>query len=188
MVVPETQDRINAACDTGPLISALQCSAVELLKRYLARLYITRLEQVELERHGWGHEIDALIEDGFVTIASDLDLAEREQAQNLAHRIAVHPLSGSSDPAQHLPEAEMLVVSLRPQLRCRIVLLDEKAARAIALEIGLRVTGFPGILARAGLDGLLTKSDIRKLLASCQRQGTHYSDALITYVAETYGR
>lgn len=117
-----------------------------------------------------------------------VNVAEREQAQNLAHRIAVHPLSGSSDPARHLPEAEMLVVSLRPELRCRIVLLDEKAARAIALEIGLRVTGFPGILARAGLDGLLTKSDIRKLLTSCQQQGTHYSDALITYVAETYGR
>jgi len=82
----------------------------------------------------------------------------------------------------------MLVISLRPELHCRIVLLDEKAARAVAMEIGLRVTGFPGILARAGADGLVTRADIHRLLKLCQQQGTHYSDALIAHVAEVYGR
>lgn len=188
MVIPRDLDRINAACNTGPLISAFQCSGVEWLERYLTRLYITPAERAELEHHGWLPAIDVLIGDGFAVIASDLNVAERQQAENLARRIAAHPLSGNPDPASHLPEAEMLVVARRPELHCRIVLLDEKAARAIAEEIGLRVTGFPGILARAGIDGLVTKSDIRSLLKLCQQQGTHYSDTLIAHVAETYGR
>ena len=82
----------------------------------------------------------------------------------------------------------MLVVATRPELECKIVLLDEKAARTVAGELGLRVTGFPGILARAGLDGLLTGADIRRMLKQCQEQGTHYSNALIDHVVETYGR
>ena len=80
------------------------------------------------------------------------------------------------------------MIATRPELACKIVLLDEMAARAVAGELGLRVTGFPGILARAGLDGLLTRDEIRRLLMECQRQGTHYSNALIEHVAKTYGR
>ena len=69
-----------------------------------------------------------------------------------------------------------------------LILLDELAARAVAEEEGLRITGFPGVVGRAGLDGLLTKNDIRHVLALCQQQGTHYSNQLIEHVIETYGR
>ena len=68
------------------------------------------------------------------------------------------------------------------------ILLDEKAARNVAQELGLHITGFPGVLGRAGLDGLVTQDEIRLLLKTCQQQGTHYSDALIESVAQTYGR
>lgn len=49
------------------------------------------------------------------------------------------------------------------------------------------MTGFPGVLARAGLDGLLTRDEIRQLLRACQEQGTHYGDELIDGVARRYG-
>lgn len=188
MVFLDELDRINAACNTGPLISAFQCAGTELLKRYVARLYVAPTELTELERHGWKQEIDVLVRDGFAVVASGLSGVEKDQAASLARRIATHQLSGNPNPANHLPEAEMLVIALRPELHCRIVLLDEKAARAVAMEIGLRVTGFPGILSRAGADGLVTKADIHRLLKSCQQQGTHYSDALIAHVAGAYGR
>ncbi len=181
-------DRITAACNTGPLISAFQCTGTELLRRYMARLVVVPAELSELERHGWKRESDELVSEGFVVVASGLSEVEKDQAASLARRIAAHHLSGNADPSNHLPEAEMLVIALRPDLRCRIVLLDEKAARAVAMEIGLRVTGFPGILARAGVDGLVSKADIYRLLNSCQQQGTHYSDALIGHVVGVYGR
>lgn len=188
MALLDDLDRINAACNTGPLISAFQCAGTEWLKRYVAQLYVTPTEVEELVRHGWKEAIDALVQEGFLEVASGLSRSEREQAESLARRIAAHKLSGNANPANHLPEAEMLVIALRPELHCRIALLDEKAARAVAAEIGLRVTGFPGILARAGADGLITKAEIHRLRESCQQQGTHYNDALIAHVAEVYGR
>lgn len=68
------------------------------------------------------------------------------------------------------------------------ILLDEKAARNVAQELGLSITGYPGVLGRAGLDRLVTQDEIRRLLKTCQRQGTHYSDKLIETVAQTYTR
>ena len=188
MTVPEDIDRIAAASNTGPILSAFQCAGVKLLKRYVARIYVAPTQLAEFEKHGVGDDTQALVAEGFVVVASGLNKAEKDRARILASRIAAQPTSGDPDPTSHLPEAEMLVIATRPELRCKIVLLDEKAARTVAEEIGLRVTGFPGILARAGLDGLLTKNDIRQMLKRCQQRGTHYSDALIEHVAETYGR
>jgi len=76
----------------------------------------------------------------------------------------------------------------RRELDCQWILLDEKAAREVAEEIGLNIIGFPGVLGRAGLDGLLSKDEIRCLLTLCQQQGTRYSNVLIEHVAQTYGR
>lgn len=81
-----------------------------------------------------------------------------------------------------------MIIAIRPELGRVRILLDELAARAVAEEAGLQVTGFPGVVGRAGLDGLLTKDEIRHLLDLCQQQGTHYSNQLIDHVAETYGR
>jgi predicted nucleic acid-binding protein len=106
----------------------------------------------------------------------------------LVHRIAAHPASGDPDYRSHLPEAEVMIIAGRSELACARILLDERAARVIAKEDGLDVLGFPGIVGMAGLDGLLTKAEIRCLLDLCQQQGTHYSRRLIEHVAETYGR
>lgn len=76
----------------------------------------------------------------------------------------------------------------RTSLVIEQILLDEKAARNAAQELGLHLTGFPGVLGRAGLDGLITRDEILQLLKTCQQQGTHYSDTLIETVAQTYGR
>jgi len=67
-------------------------------------------------------------------------------------------------------------------------LLDELAAREIARELELRVSGFAGVLAKAGLEGLLTADEIRRLLTICRNKGTRYSIAFIEEVANRYGR
>ena len=51
-------------------------------------------------------------------------------------------------------------------------------------HLGLRLTGFPGVLGRAGLDGRVTQDEIRQLLKTCQEQGTPYSATLIETVAQ----
>jgi len=184
----EEVDKITVACNTGPLISALQCGRVDLLKRYFTVVYIAPAQMAEFEKHGASEELGDLIREGFVVLAEPLTTDEEEQAEMLARRIAAHFSSGDPDYRGHLPEAEAMVIASRPELRCVRILLDELAARAVAEEEGLRITGFPGVVGQAGLDGLLTRYEIRNLLGLCQQQGTHYSNQLIEHVAQTYGR
>jgi predicted nucleic acid-binding protein len=182
-------DKIAAVSNTGPLISALQCGRIGLLKYYFSVLYLTTSELAELEKHGWENEIRELINERFVSVIEELTDREKELAESVARRIAADPTSHDPDWRNHLPEAEAIVlVQQWTHLMIGQILLDEKAARAVAQELGLPMTGFPGVLGRAGVDGLVTQDDIRRLLHTCKRQGTHYSDELIETVARTYGR
>ena len=63
-----------------------------------------------------------------------------------------------------------------------MLLLDELAARAVAEEIGLTLSGFAGVLLVAVQEGVLTADELKERLATCQRQGTHYSAAFIEKV------
>lgn len=82
----------------------------------------------------------------------------------------------------------MVVMQQRPELMIDQILLDERAARSVARSMGLSLTGFPGMVGRAGQDGLLTAAEIRQILETCRRQGTRYGAALIAAVARTYGK
>lgn len=179
-------DKIVVVSNTGPLISAFQCGRTDLLKRYFSMIYITSSELSELAVHGWTDEIRSLIREGFVEVFSELTDKELEQAKRVAKRIAA--ISTSEDFHEHFPEAEAIVIAQRPDLTVDQILLDEKAARTVAKNLGLRITGFPGVIGRAGLDGLLKQDEIRQLLKKCQQHGTHYSNELIETVARTYGR
>ncbi len=181
-------DKIVAVSNTGPLISAFQCDRTDLLKRYFSVIYIATSELTEFDKHGWADDIRKLINEGFVIVLEELTEREREQAEKVAKRIAADPASGDPDWRNHLPEAEaMVLMQQREHLMVEQILLDEKAARKVAQEMGLHITGFPGVLGRAGQDGLLTADEIQRLLKTCQQQGTHYSDELIQMVAQMGG-
>jgi len=184
----DEHEKTTAVSNTGPMISAFQCAKVDLLKRYFNAIYIVPSQLNEFERHGTGEQIRKLIREGFIIVASDLTAAEQVSAEEIARRIAASPSASVSDYQHHLPEAEAMVLMQRQELNCQWILLDEKAAREVAEEMGLNIIGFPGILGRAGLDGLLSKHEIRHLLILCQQQGTRYSNVLIEHVAQTYGR
>lgn len=182
-------DKLVAVSNTGPLISAFQCGQTDLLKRYFLIIYVTTSELIEFDKHGWGDDIRRLINDGLMIVVRQLTEREKEQAEWVAKRIAADPTSGDPDWRNYLPEAEAIVLmQQRTYLMIEQILLDEKAARKVAQELGLGITGFPGVLGRAGLDRLVTRDKIRQLLKICQQQGTHYSDELIETAAQAYGR
>lgn len=49
-------------------------------------------------------------------------------------------------------------------------LLEGKAARNVAQELGLRFTGFPGVVGRAGVDRIATRSQIRQILKAVRNR------------------
>lgn len=62
----QTSEKMVAVANTGPLISALQCGRVELLRRYFATIHISQSELAEFEGHNVKDEIQALLNEGFL--------------------------------------------------------------------------------------------------------------------------
>jgi len=85
-------------------------------------------------------------------------------------------------PDNHVGEAQAMVLAARPEFANDVLLLDELAARAVAEEFGLTLSGFAGVLLVAVQEGWLTADELKKRLETCRRQGTHYSEAFIEQV------
>jgi predicted nucleic acid-binding protein len=170
--------KVSMISNTGPLMSALQCGRVDLLQRYIDRLYIPLSVQAEIERHGYGPQVQSLVNEGWI-IPVDLTTEETSQAQNLARRIAASALTHDKTPASHLPEAEAIVLAQRPELDAPRVLVEELAARQVCRDEDVSITGFIGVLLLACEERVLAPDEMRYLLNECRRQGTHYGSDLI---------
>jgi len=173
---PDSLEAWLALVDTGPLISALQSDSLGLLVAVFGTLHTSQTCLDELVRHGWEQ---AIAQAGRDLAIHPLMPAERERVRIVAGQIAEHRASRNRDVDHHLGEAEIIVLAQRDEHDSAIVLLDKVAARSIARDVGLRVSGFAGVLLLAAQDGLLTPEQARDRLQRCQRQGTHYSDVFV---------
>lgn len=171
--------------NTGPMISALQCDHMHILRQFYDVIHIPASELPEYEKHGAGQEIQTLIESGFIVVHDDLTASEKEAAQTIAEEISTSPVSRDKEPSHHYPEAEAMVLMGRTDLEAMELLVDELAAREVAQRQGVAIVGFPGILIRACKQGLMTPEEVRDALQECKRQGTHYS---IQFIEEIYDR
>src|SRR5207245_11222283 len=84
----------------------------------------------------------------------------------------------------HRGEAQAIVLALRSEYQEDILLLDELAARAIAKQAGLKLSGFPGVLLLAVQGGLISAAELKARLEACRQQGTHYGATFIQHVYE----
>ena len=169
----------HAISDTGPLISVFQSDSLELVTTLLPVVHIPPACVDELIRHGWSESLQSAA--SWIETHS-LTEAEEEMAQMIARQIAFHPLSWDPVPDNHLGEAQAIVLAARPEFANDVLLLDELAARAVAEELGLTLSGFAGVLLVAVQEGLLTAKELKRRLETCQRQGTHYSKAFIEQI------
>jgi predicted nucleic acid-binding protein len=174
-----------AVSNTGPLISALQCGRLDVVRQLYDVIHIPTSVLTELVIHGAEPEIAELVRVGFVVVHNDLTEEERVIAQAIAETIADSSKSHSKNPAHHLSEAESIALMSRKELAAIELLLDETAAREAADQCGVPMVGFPGVLIRACRQGLISPEAVHEALLNCRRQGTHYGAALIESV---YGR
>lgn len=171
--------------NTGPLISALQSDCMPILFQFYDQIHIPANELSEYEKHGAGEEIRALVDAGFLVVHQDLTASEKEAAMAIAKEIAAYHATRDKDLAHHLPESEAIVLMQRSNMGAVELLIDELAAREAALQQGVPIIGFPGILIRACQQGMMEPEDVKSALEECRRQGTHYSPRLIN---EVYNR
>ena len=79
-------------------------------------------------------------------------------------------------------EAQAIVIALRREYRDDLLLLDERANRAVARQQGLTISGYPGVLLLAVQGGLISATDLKERLERCREQGTHYRQDFIEQV------
>lgn len=147
-------------CDAGPLIALASVGQVELLSALYHRIVVPEPVLVEVVHSGAGR-------------AGALEIGA-------ATWLEIAPSKGAPDPllAAELGAGESAVIRVAVQLRAPLVLIDERRARRIAVQVyGLAVKGTAGIFVAARRAGLLAK--IRPLLEKLSRQGYYLSARLI---------
>jgi len=169
----------HAISDTGPLISVFQSDSLDLVTTLLPVIHIPQVCVDELVRHGYRGALQSA--GGRIEIHV-LEEVEEEIAQAIARRIALHPMSNDPVPDNHLGEAQAMALFTRSEFANDVLLLDELAAREVAEEMALPLTGFAGVLLAAVQEGFLTADELKERLETCQRQGTHYSKAFIEQI------
>lgn len=146
-------------CDTGPLIALSLIDHLDVLRRLYRRVLVPRAVLAEVTAGG----------------------ADRPGAATIAAADWLEPADDvTPDPllAAELGPGEAAVLAAAYQLRARLVLLDERKARRIAVQAyGLRVKGSAGILVAAKLAGLV--AEVRPLLDSLVGRGYFLSQRLI---------
>lgn len=183
MAQPQTTNRLPGATyavsNTGPLISAFQSNSFELLIRIFAEIHTSPGCVAELIKHGWEEDIKNASSKLF---SLNLTAAEENQALRIAEKIAQHPDTTDLVAVNHLGEAQAIVLALRSEYQDDLLLLDELVARAVAKELNLKLSGFPGVLLLAVQGGLISAEDLRERLEACRKQGTHYGPSFIQQV------
>ncbi len=76
-----------------------------------------------------------------------------------------------------LDRGEVEAIALAEEIAANELLLDERAARAIATARGLKIIGTAGLLARAKQSGMITT--IRPFLERMQAHGIRYSQQFV---------
>lgn len=170
-----------AISNTGPLISAFQSDSFALLSRIFAEIHISTVCVGELTKHGWEEEVRAAAPKLAIV---KLVPGEERQALAIAKQIAQHPDTNDPIAEHHLGEAQAIVLALRSEHRDDLLLLDELAARGVAKQRRVKLSGVPGALLLAVQVGLITAGELKIRLEKCREQGTHYGVPFIKQVYE----
>jgi predicted nucleic acid-binding protein len=126
-----------AVADASPLCYLILIGQIDLLPKLFLHVAVPRAVITEL-------------------LHEDAPEAVRTWASNLPAWIGVkeNPLSASAG-LEKLQAGEQASILLAESLQADIILLDEKAARSVAANRGLRVTGLLGVLGEAATRGLV---------------------------------
>ncbi len=151
--------------DTGPLNYLIQIDQVGVLRHVFHDLAIPVEVAAELSHHRAPHRV-------------------RDWIAHPPSWLAVHDVAQTSRP---LPEGrnrgEAAAISLALSVKADMILIDDRAAAAVALARGLAVLGTLGILVMAGRQGLVDlRSAITRLQATNFRAAPRLYAAVLTAI------
>ena len=155
-----------AVADASPLCYLVLIDEIDLLPKLFVHVAVPQAVIIEL-------------------LNQDAPEAFRTWASNLPGWISVeeNPLSATVG-LEKLQGGEQAAILLAETMKADLILLDEKAARRVAANRGLRVTGLLGVLGEASTRGLVELAPaIDKLRATSFRS----SPALLKATLDRFG-
>ncbi len=86
---------------------------------------------------------------------------------------------------RHLGRGESEVIAISTETEHSVVVLDDKKARIIAKDLGVKVTGTLGLILRAKSEGSLVS--VRNAISTLEDSGFRISDELYSRILELSG-
>jgi predicted nucleic acid-binding protein len=86
---------------------------------------------------------------------------------------------------EKLQAGEQAAILLAESMPADMILLDEKSARRVAVDRGLRITGTLGVLGEAAARGLV---DLEAAIDQLRKTSFRYSPALLKATLDRYGK
>jgi predicted nucleic acid-binding protein len=148
-----------------PLLAFARIDALELLAHIVQHMLIPETVWHEVTRDSW-----------------------RPGAEAIRHASWVEVRPVVTIPPEILPlldRGEAEVIALAEAIGATEVVLDERAARAVATARGLKIIGTAGLLVRARQRGLI--SAVRPWLERMQNQGMRYSQRFVEELLRQLG-
>ena len=143
--------------NSTPLLAFARIDALELLAQIVRHIIIPETVWHEVTRDPW-----------------------RPGAEAIRHASWLEVRPVATIPPELLPlldRGEAEVIALAEAVVATEVVLDERAARAVALARGLKIIGTAGLLVRAKQRGLIPA--VRPWLERMQRKGMRYSQRFV---------
>ncbi|WNZ47503.1 DUF3368 domain-containing protein [Leptolyngbya boryana CZ1] len=128
---------MSVISDTSPLRYLILIEQIELLPQLYDQIIIPEVVQQELQ-------------------TSNSPIAVQQWINQPPPWLTVQALSQPPDPSlNRLDPGEQAAIALAEQLNARLLLIDERYGRKIALQRGLQILGIIGLLDEAATQGLI---------------------------------
>lgn len=156
-----------AVADTSPICYLILIGEIDLLPKIFSQVLAPQAVLAEL-------------------LHEDAPAAVRGWASTLPSWICVKelPLLATSG-LEKLQAGEQAAILLAESIKADIILLDEKAARRIAVARGLRVTGILGVLGEAATRGLV---ELAPAIDRLRMTNFRSSPALLKATLDRFGK
>jgi len=156
-----------AVADTSPLCYLILIGEIDLLFKLFGQVLVPQSVLAEL-------------------LHPDAPVAVRSWASHLPSWITAKEEPNLVVPGlEKLQAGERAAILLAESMKANIILLDEKAARRVAADRGLRVTGILGLLGEAAARGLV---DLAPAIDRLRKTNFRYSPALLKATLDRFAR
>ena len=155
-----------AVADASPVCYLILIGEIDLLPKLFSQVVVPQAVRAELLHE----DAPGVVRDWVENLPSWISVQE-DTVRNIAGM-------------ERLQAGERGAILLAESIKADMILLDEKSARRVAVDRGLRITGTLGVLSEAAAQGLV---DLASAIDRLTKTNFRYSPALLKATLDRFG-